>query len=407
MCLAASHVESRCLVWHAQFSRAAGCAQSDDEAECSASKSARSDNSLSDCSEGPEEPRGVFRLMPNCRWVRLMPGLGGLSSTLLWTLCLVMGSCRFAYKAFRMESPAWLKDRNLDFTTEAMSIFAIKVLLGVPQLFALMNISKSELLDEALIAELNLGSGAGLRQFMRIVARVLALAQLVAFWIQTTQVPGFGVEYTVMVLVMQVLFFVSTLVYVLLWKMAILRIDRLRDRIRLSSATMSGCWAQVTREYLAIVRFVDGMWRTSGFSLSYALIFAFDMIIVATVLAMTQVDDTRANLGFEVFMGLKFTLVTCVLFYLWARIPSQCSSSKHTVESLLYLGRQHLGKVGPQDVLDHLSFLHCLAGQTCGVEIPLVGVVTQRFVGPLIRVATVCASVIIGLTLKLAVRRPA
>jgi len=150
------------------------------------------------------------------------------------------------------------------------------------------------------------------------------------------------------------------------------------------------------------VNLVDGMWRASGFSVANALICAFDMIIVAVVLAMVQGQQTREDLTFEVFMVLRFTLPPCIFLYLWACIASRCLSSSHKEESLLYLARQHLGKVHPSDVLDHLSFLQCVAGLKCGVEIPFIGVVTDRFVGPLIRVASVCASVIIGLTLKLA-----
>merc|ERR1712060_67425 len=95
-------------------------------------------------------------------------------------------------------------------------------------------------------------------------------------------------------------------------------------------------------------------------------------------------------------------LIICVGMYSWAQINSRCSSTLRSKQSLLYLARQHLGEVHRSDFLDHACFLQSVEGLPCGVEVPLVGLVSMRYVGHVIRFVSISVPVIVGATLRLA-----
>jgi len=363
------------------------------------------DSGFDDGDDASFKPRGVYRLLPGSCWVGFLPGLGGYVSTLIWAAGLVLGAFRCAYDALYMRDPAWLARQGLNVTGWAMCIIAGKLLCCIPQIFALAKLSRSDVFDEALRAELSLPSGDKLRRFMKCFSLGFALAQSAVMGMQTVLIPGFGVDYTLVLCVKNVCFYVSSVMFALLWKLSMLKINRLRDCISLHSSSMTGRWARATREYQALVRMVDGMWRVSGLSVSYSLIFASNGVLVVMALAMATVDESRRQMTFEIYFVAKHIIVTCVFLYYWALIFTQCNSSSHATESVLYLGRQHLGRVHPEDSLDHWGFLECVAGLKCGVEIPNMGVVSNRFVQPLIRFACVGVPVMVGLAVKLAARR--
>uniref|UniRef100_A0A7S2N0V6 Uncharacterized protein n=1 Tax=Zooxanthella nutricula TaxID=1333877 RepID=A0A7S2N0V6_9DINO len=257
--------------------------------------------------------------------------------------------------------------------------------------------------DQELKAQLNSALGERLRAFMKCTVRLLVFWAFALVAYQAFLLPGFGRLYVFFVIVRTLVHLVWAVIWLLIWKLSVMRIDGLRDRLRshgtrMHAGDMAGCWPQVTRDYKAAVKIVDGLWRTSHVSLVQAFSFAYNITVSTFVMGVSQaIDPTRpANGPLGVFIMVYHTIIMCVALFLWARINSRCVSMKRASESLLYLAREHLGTVCREDTLDHLCFLEAVEEIPCGVEIDGVGLVSFKYVTPLLRIISIGIPVMVG-----------
>jgi len=406
MCVAAHHVAKNCSVWREEFSQVGHTGRSSARSELTSTASSPFGID-SNTDDAEVNMKGIFRLVPRHPLVRLLPGLGGLVGNVFWAVCLAAGAIVNGYIALQNVDSAWIASNYLssNVTMMARGIFAARVLSFIPLVFVVAKLVQSRAFDEALRDELGIDSGERLCPFMKTAAVVIGvLLSLLAaghfflrlFWSWHT---------SYFLLLLYPVAFVSHTIFLLVWKLNMLMIDDLRDRVRLDSNAGPGKWPRLAREYGTIVKRFDDLWRNSGLSAAYALLFVMDIFLVALNAAFAEADTNYSTPESLVWICWHI-LEVCVGVYLWARVYTSCASTRHSKESLAYLARQHLSKLRRQDALENLCFLQCVEGVPCGVEVPLLGLISTRFVGPVIRIASVVVPVIVGVTLRYATAKP-
>eukprot|EP00449_Zooxanthella_nutricula_P022750 CAMPEP_0198530326 /NCGR_PEP_ID=MMETSP1462-20131121/26286_1 /TAXON_ID=1333877 /ORGANISM="Brandtodinium nutriculum, Strain RCC3387" /LENGTH=238 /DNA_ID=CAMNT_0044260199 /DNA_START=260 /DNA_END=973 /DNA_ORIENTATION=+ len=232
----------------------------------------------------------------------------------------------------------------------------------------------SDLFHRVVLEELASSDGARLRCF---TAKTICLTALwtafsLAFglaWHITSSVLRLGFAAPFYLVVFTIVKFSAMTVLLLLWKLSVVRIDHLRDRVASHDANVRLIWRDVTREYKDVAAAIDEMWRKTGFSNAWALMSVSDLVEMGGILGTTKhyTEDAWSYLSY--FWVLSMSVALAIVVYCFTSINDKSVSAQHSTRSVLHIGRQHLGKVPPRHVMDHLCFLHCVEGLPCGVEI--------------------------------------